>query len=106
MPDSGLGSSALLGPEELWLKDGSVERKMKARGTDSVLDYFCLVGSLYYLISRKKVNVILKSSSEKSVLGEKNKEWEKQALEIDPKEEVLKIARISVKNLLGIVTNG
>lgn len=75
--DFGFGFFVFLGLEEFWLKDGLVERKMKVWGIDSVLDYFCFVGFLYYFISRKKVNVILKSSLEKFVLGEKNKEWEK-----------------------------
>lgn len=46
---------------------------------------------------------MLKSGSDKYVL--KNKEWEKQALEIDAKEEVLKRERMTFKNLLGITTN-
>lgn len=47
---------------------------------------------------------MLKSGSDKYVLR-KNKEWEKQALEIDAKEEVLKRERMTFKNLLGITTN-
>lgn len=32
--------------------------------------------------------------------------WEKQALEIHPKEEVFKVARITIKNLFGLRANG
>lgn len=85
--------------DEFWLKDGSVEGKMKAVGTDGNvvnrfipgLQDFCIT-----LTDRKK-KCYGKKVAETICLAEK--EWEKQALKIDPKEEVLKRERITFKNL-------